>query len=80
MTVPSFAQWLAEAADPYPYRVDYWSRRRGYSSVRQRKFRTRDDAFTFVSQKDDDGYDCQTFYRDENGKMIGTTWNGSSRS
>lgn len=72
-----FTKKLNEAETPKQvWRVDYWKRSKGYASVKQRKFKSRDEAYDFVSRVDDDGYDTEVF---EPGSSQGDTWNGSSK-
>lgn len=58
-----------------PFIVEYWPARKGYGSVKRRKFTTREKAFEFVSDKVDNGYETQVF---EPGSNVPNTWNGSS--
>jgi hypothetical protein len=62
-------------AAEWPWKVQYWSRSKGFSNVKTRKFRTREAAVRFVSDVQDRGCDTWLFGP---GCESGSTWNGSS--
>jgi hypothetical protein len=66
---------VPEMSKPFPYRVEF--SKKPFGRIQSRKFRTKDEAFRFVSWLEDEGIQWHQVWGPD---CDGDTWNGHSRA